>query len=63
MKLQIIGIIVMPEEDEDERRSSDKFVINTNKTYKTGERLIITYTGEIMESYPAQIRVKNIKKI
>lgn len=53
----------MPEEDEDERRSSDKFVINTNKTYKTGERLIITYTGEIMESYPAQIRVKNIKKI
>jgi len=52
----------MPEENEYERRSSDKFLINTKEKYKIGDRLIITYTGGIMESYPAQINVKNIKK-
>lgn len=55
-------IIVEPNEDEEERKSSDKFQIENknNVNYKKGQILAITYVGGINESYPAQINVTNI---
>lgn len=58
-------IIVEPNEGEDIRKSSDKISIsledNNEIIYPVGTNLKITYTGEIMESYPAQIKVTNIE--
>lgn len=51
-------IIVEPNEDEEERQSADKFSIelkNDNTTYEVGTVVKITYTGMILESYPAQV--------
>jgi len=58
-------IIVEPNEDEEERKSSDKFRIENinNVNYKEGQILAITYVGGINESYPAQIGVTNISLI
>ena len=58
-------IIVEPNEDEEERNSSDRFHIDnkSNVNYKEGQILAITYIGEINESYPAQIGVTNISII
>ena len=55
-------IIVEPNENEEERKSSDKFHIDNknNVKYKKGQILAITYIGGINESYPAQIGVTNI---
>ena len=55
-------IIVEPNEDEEERKSSDRFHIDNknNVNYKEGQILAITYIGGINESYPAQIGVTNI---
>ena len=63
MILRVVGIIVKPKENEDEIKSSDKFFINTEETYNIGDKILITYTGGIMESYPAQINTKDIKRI
>lgn len=58
-------IIVEPNEDETERKLSDRFYIDNknNVNYKEGQILAITYTGGINESYPAQIGVTNISII
>ena len=58
-------IIVEPNEDEEERKSSDRFHIDNknNASYKEGQILAITYIGGINESYPAQIGVTNISII
>ena len=58
-------IIVEPNEEEAERKSSDKFYIDNknNVNYKEGQILAITYIGGINESYPAQIGVTNISII
>ena len=58
-------IIVEPSENEEERKSSDKFHIDNknNVKYKKGQILAITYVGGINESYPAQIGVTNISII
>lgn len=53
-------MIVEPNEDEDERKSSDKIQINygTNHIdylYGVGRKVVIHYKGYIMETYPAQI--------
>lgn len=58
-------IIVEPNENEEERKSSDKFYIDNknNVKYKKGQILAITYVGGINESYPAQIGVTNISII
>jgi len=58
-------MIVEPNEDEEERKSSDKIIINygTNHIdylYGIGRKVIINYTGYIMETYPAQINTDNI---
>ena len=58
-------ILVEPNEGEEIRKSSDKISIglgeNNDMIYPVGTNLKITYTGEIMESYPAQIKATNIE--
>jgi len=58
-------IIVEPNEDTAERKSSDKIRINLNAPYKdylygVGRKVIINYTGLIKETYPAQITTNDI---
>ena len=58
-------MIVEPNEDEEERKSSDKIRINygtehIDYLYGVGRKVIIQYTGYIMETYPAQINTNNI---
>jgi len=58
-------MIVEPNEDEVERKSSDRIVINygtdhIDYLYGIGRKVIINYTGYIMETYPAQINTDNI---
>jgi uncharacterized protein Veg len=57
-------IIVEPNEDEEERKSSDKFRIslgeNNDMLYSVGQKLKITHTGFIEETYPAQIDIIDI---
>lgn len=58
-------MIVEPNEDEEERKSSDKIKINygtdhIDYLYGIGRKVVIHYTGYIMESYPAQINTNNI---
>ena len=59
-------MIVEPNEDEAERKSSDRIVINygtdhIDYLYGIGRKVIINYTGYIMETYPAQINTDNIQ--
>jgi len=59
-------MIVEPNEDEVERKSSDRIVINygtdhVDYLYGIGRKVIINYTGYIMETYPAQINTDNIQ--
>ena len=59
-------IIVESNVDEEERKSSDKFIIqlkNDNTTYEIGTNVRITYIGGINESYPAQIGTTKIEII
>lgn len=58
-------MIVEPNEDEEERKSSDKIKINygtdhIDYLYGIGRKVVIYYTGYIMETYPAQINTNNI---
>lgn len=57
-------LIVEPNENEDERKSSDKFHIelkNDSNNYEVGDIVKITYEGMINESYPAQIKTTRIE--
>lgn len=57
-------LIVEPNEDEEERKSSDKFHINLKNndiTYKVGTYVKITYDGMINETYPAKIGTTKIE--
>lgn len=58
-------IIVEPDENEEERKSADKISINLGENndalYYVGTRVKITYTGEIMETYPAQVKAVKIE--
>ena len=58
-------MIVEPNEDEIERKSSDKIVINygtdhNDYLYGIGRKVLIKYDGYIMETYPAQINSNEI---
>lgn len=62
------SIIVEPEEGSNERKSSDKISMKItrptngiNDFYVVGNKVKITYNGNIMESYPAQISATNIE--
>lgn len=58
-------MIVEPNEDEKERKSSDKIQINygtdhIDYLYGIGRKVIVEYNGAIKESYPAQINTDYI---
>ena len=58
-------MIVEPNEDEEERKSSDKICINygtdhRDYLYGVGRKVLITYKGIVKETYPAQIDSNNI---
>ncbi len=58
-------MIVEPNEDEEERKSADKIRINygidhIDYLYGIGRKVIIKYTGDIKETYPAQIDTNEI---
>ncbi len=61
----ITHIIVEPNEDEEERKSSDKISIglgeNNDAVFMVGTNVKITYDGNIMESYPAQVKATKIE--
>lgn len=58
-------IIVEPNENEEIRKSSDKISIelgeDNDAIYKVGTNVKITYDGNIMESYPAQVKATKIE--
>lgn len=58
-------IIVEPNEDEEERKSTDKISISLGEyndaLYEVGTNVKITYNGEIMETYPAQVKATKIE--
>ena len=57
------SVLVEPHESETERQSSDKISFSTANLEKidvrVGSTVIVTYNGEIMESYPAQINASS----
>lgn len=58
-------IIVEPYEDEDIRKSSDRISIGLGEyndaIYMIGTNIKVTYTGTILETYPAKIEALNIE--
>lgn len=61
------SVLVKPVEGEEALKSSDKISggipEDDDTKYVAGMRVEVTYTGEVMESYPAQIRIIDIKEI
>ena len=62
------SMIVIPNQDEDEYKSSDKFRIEFVGDYnlcQESDKVKVTYVGGINESYPAQIdtiKIESLKK-
>ncbi|MCL2859105.1 MAG: hypothetical protein FWF46_00745 [Oscillospiraceae bacterium] len=58
------NLIVEPNENEEVRKSADKISVSGNPkvTWEVGTEVIVTYTGEIMETYPAQINTIDVQK-
>ena len=57
-------MIVRPNENEEEYKSSDKFrieYVGGFNSCKIGDKVTITYKGMIKESYPAQVGTTNIE--
>lgn len=57
-------LIVEPDPEEAIRASGSVVSITSpeNKKFQTGDRVVVTHEGEIMESYPLQIRLLSIEK-
>jgi len=57
--------IVEPFEGETIRSSADKISINLEGygDFAVGDEIVVEYTGEVMESYPAQVNVLGIEKV
>jgi len=58
-------LTIEPDEDEEIRASADKIMININPSLndvsRLGQRVIVTYIGDIMELYPAQVKVIEVQ--
>ena len=59
---------VKPDENEEIRKSADlimvqKLKIDTNVKYEIGERIKVTYDGNVLETYPAQINAIKYEEI
>ena len=60
------SMIVYPNENEEEYKSSDKFrieYVGGFNSCKIGDKVTITYKGMINESYPAQVGTTKIELI
>ncbi|EXJ23656.1 hypothetical protein ADIAL_0919 [Alkalibacterium sp. AK22] len=57
-------LIVEPDAEEAIRDSGAAVAITVpdSQHFQTGDRVVVTYEGEIMESYPLQIRLIAIEK-
>lgn len=58
--------IVVPDEGEDIRKSGDAVTIYIGKEadkFSVGDKVTVTYDGDIMESYPLQVRVIKVEKV
>lgn len=59
------NILVEPNKDEDIRKSADKIFISLGKhndaIYEVGTNVKITYTGYVMETYPAKVEATKIE--
>lgn len=62
-----IQITIQPEENEEIRKSADKIITylkeENGNAYDPGTRVKVTYTGYIMETYPAQIDCISIEEV
>ena len=59
---------VEPDENEEIRKSADKIMvgklkIDTNVKFEIGEKVRITYDGDVMDTYPAQIKAIKYESI
>jgi len=71
------SLLITPDEDSNEFRSSDKISVSINdakllnvdgegitkEDFKVGDIIEVTYNGAILESYPAQISASSIKLV
>lgn len=60
------SMLVIPDTDEFEFKSSDKFIIEFTDEYKTcnvNDKVEITYIGDISEVYPAKVNTIKIESI
>ena len=56
------SMVVEPKEGEEIRKAAGKIICSTNGVeVKVGDTVKITYTGEVAQSYPAQINVIDVK--
>ncbi len=58
-------MLVEPNEDEPERKIADKFIIeygteHNDYFYGVGRKVLINYSGYVLETYPAKIKTNNI---
>lgn len=62
-----IQITIEPEQNEEIRKSSDKIVVYLKEydgnNYEIGTKVKVTYTGEIRETYPAQVDCISIEEV
>lgn len=62
-----IQITIEPEQNEEIRKSADKIVVylkeDDGNVYEIGTKVKVTYTGDIKETYPAQVDCISIEEI
>lgn len=62
-----VQITIEPEENEEIRKTSDRIVVylkeDDGNVYESGTRVKVTYTGDIQETYPAQVDCISIEEV
>lgn len=62
-----IQITIEPEQNEEIRKTTDKIIVylknDNGNAYEAGTRVKVTYTGDIKETYPAQVDCISIEEI
>lgn len=56
------NLIVTPNSNEDIAKSSNKISIQSEYDFKIGDMVLVTYTGFIMETYPAQVDLVGVER-
>ncbi|MBR5134604.1 MAG: DUF3221 domain-containing protein [Clostridia bacterium] len=66
LEVYTVSLLVSPLEGEDERACCDKIAVSGADLpdgVKVGDRVRVTYSGEIAESYPAQLNTATLIEI